>query len=621
MDRPVRPRSCNFAPKAPAPKCMSAQKYRSVSLIVVYALVCITAMVTVKGLWQTNNGTGWNQTIRSDAKGYYGYLQAIFIRHDLGHEPHIGEYTQHTAEGHTLNKYFGGTGIMMAPWFAIGHTLAVNDPGVPQDGTSEYEQKAIAIGAWTYLLLGLLALRALLLGLGVSDGLVAWVLAGLVLGTPLIQYAAIQPGWSHVYSFCLVSAFLLVVHRLAIGGSMLNALAAAALLGLIILVRPVNAVVILAVPIVAGPDTRTLFTRLFAHPWWLAGSVILCMVIMAIQPALWYIQTGNFVEWGYTSEGFYWTRPEIVKVLFGFRRGLFLWTPLMLLVALCTMLLWRTDKQRSAWALAYWAVITYIISSWWIWYYGGGFGSRVYIDHFPVLVLPFALVLQQWSKRLVIAARVLIFLCIGLNLAQLWQYHHDIIHHVGMDRRMYLYSFLRFDADHTNKLGGNYQEAPYHPNGMRPIITESWDLDHPPRFWSGKPSGHPLAFSLQKVINFNAKEEFALTFKAGTDTLPTGTWLFLEVGLQRYEATKEASLPILGVIAVVNDQHKEVFYNSFPINALPGTPGVWEQLEYRIPIPPLHKGDQLNFHFWNHDRKGTALIDDVYMRVSAVNPP
>lgn len=599
---------------------MIAKKSLSVSLLVVCALVCITALVTLKGLWQTDNGTGWKETLRSDAMGYYGYLQAIFIRHDLGHEPHIPQYTQHTADGHTLNKYFCGTGIMMAPWFGIGHTLALTDARVTHDGSSVYEQKAIAIGAWTYLLLGLLALRALLLGSGIHDALVAWILAGLVLGTPLIQYAAIQPGWSHVYTFCLVSAFLLAVHHLALGGSLRNALAAAGLLGLVILVRPVNAVVLLAVPIVAGPNTRALFKRLFAHPWWLAGSVLLCLLVVAVQPALWFAQTGNFVEWGYTNEGFYWTRPEVLKVLFGFRRGLFLWTPLMLLVAICAVLLWRTDKQRSAWAMVYWVVITYIISSWWIWYYGGGFGSRVYIDHFPVLVLPFALVLQQWGKRLILAARVLIFLCIGLNLAQLWQYHHNILHPVGMDRRMYQYTFLRFDADHTNKLGGNYQEAPYHPNGMRTIITESWDMDHPGRFWSGKPSAHPHAYSLRKVVAFNAQEEFALAFRANTDTLPTGAWLFLEVGLQRYEATKEASLPVLGVAEVVNAQHKEVFYSSFPINPLPGKPGVWEQLEYRIPIPPLKKGDQLNFHFWNKDLKGNALIDDVFMRVSAVNP-
>lgn len=250
-----------------------------------------------------------------------------------------------------------------------------------RDG-SVYEQKAIAIGAWTYLLLGLLALRALLLGSGIRDALVAWILAGLVLGTPLIQYAAIQPGWSHVYTFCLVSAFLLSIHHLAMGGSLRNALAAAGLLGLIILVRPVNAVVLLAVPIVQDRTHRALFKRLFAHPWWLAGLRPPVPIGRGRSTALWFAQTGNFVEWGYTNEGFYWTRPEVLKVPAGFRRGLFLWTPLMLLVAICAVLLWRTDKQRSAWAMVYWVVIIYIISSWWIWYYGGGFGSRVYIDHF-----------------------------------------------------------------------------------------------------------------------------------------------------------------------------------------------------------------------------------------------
>lgn len=398
------------------------------------------------------------------------------------------------------------------------------------------------------------------------------------------------------------------------------ALLAAALLGLIILVRPVNAVVLLAIPIVAGNNTRSLFNRLIARPWWLVGSALLCASIVAIQPVLWYLQTGNFVEWGYKGEGFYWTRPEVLKVLIGFRRGLFLWTPLMILVALSSLLLWRSDRSRSAWAMIYWAVITYIISCWWIWYYGGGFASRVYIDHYPVLAVPLVLVMQHWKGRWMIGARIFFFLCIALNLAQLWQFHNGILHHDGMDRRMYQFTFLRFDADHTDKLGGNYQEAPYHPNGMRMIITESCDLDNPCCYWNGKRSRHRLAFSNRNVIAFHRNEEFALSFTAATDTLPTGTWLFLEVGLQRYEGKGEGSLPMRGVVEVNDRNDEQVYYRTFPLNPLPGEHGVWEQLEYRIPVPPLQEGDVLRFYLWNHDRKANALIDDVFMRVMAVNP-
>jgi hypothetical protein len=270
--------------------------------------------------------------------------------------------------------------------------------------------------------------------------------------------------------------------------------------------------------------------------------------------------------------------------------------------------------------MAYWVVCTYIISCWWIWYYGGGFASRVYIDHYPMLVIPMVLVVHQWSLRWWTAARVFIFLCIALNFAQLWQYHNGILHHDDMDRQKYAYTFLRFDAEHTNKLGGYYEEAPYHPNGMRMIITESCDLDNPCRYWTGTFTDHSGAFSGKKVAAFNATVEFNLLFEADTDTLPVGRWLYLEVGLQRYQAVAEASLPLLAVIEVRNDRDEGVHYKPFRMNPLPGTPGKWEQLEYRIPVPPLSKGDRLRLYFWNQDKRANALIDDVFMRVSATNP-
>ncbi len=599
---------------------MTTIPVRSSSLVVVWAMVVITAVISMNGLWHGADGTGWKQTIRSDAKGYYGYLQAFFIRHDLGHEEFVTEYVQYTPTG-TLNKYFCGTSLMMAPWFGIGHALALNDPEHPQDGTSVHEQKAISVGGWVYLFIGLLALRALLLGLGVRDGIVAWTLAGLALGTPLIQYAAMQPGWSHVYSFCVISGFLLAVHRIASSGSRGWTIAAGALLAIIILIRPVNAMVLLAVPIVAGTQTLPMVRGLLQRYWTALGAVLLFAAVIAIQPLLWHVQTGNWTEWGYQGEGFHWDRPEIIKVLFGFRRGLFLWTPIMLMTALGTLLLWRTDRWRSSWSVAYWIFCTYVISSWWIWYYGGGFASRVYIDHYPVLVIPMVLMLQQWTARWWMVARIFIVLCIALNLAQLWQYHNGLLHHECMDREKYAYSFLRFDDAHKDRLGGNYQAPPFNPNGMEMVLEETCGMDDSCTFWSrGNRVQWEGAYTPSTVCLFDRWTEFGLLFQATTDTLPVGRALFLEVGLQRFEARPEGSLHTLGITQIRNAQDSVYFYEPFPINPLPGKVGRWEQLEYRIPVPPLAEGDELSFYFWNKDLRSAFLMDDVFMRVSAVKP-
>ncbi|MBL7955367.1 MAG: hypothetical protein JNJ91_10035 [Flavobacteriales bacterium] len=589
----------------------------SASLFTVFALVLITALTSVFGLWRGTHGEGWKETIRSDARGYYGYLQAVFIRGDLGQEPFNSTYVKYTPSG-TLNKYYCGTSVLMAPWFGIGHAFAVNDPDSPKDGLSAYEQKAIGVGAWVYLLIGLLALRALFRAMGIRDAVIVWTLVALVLGTPLLQYAAMQPGWSHVYTFSAVAAFLLAIHRISTDASPRWMIGAGALLGLIVLIRPVNVLVVLAVPLVAANGLGALLRTILQQRTTLLAALA-CIAVFAVQPALWYVQTGNFYEYGYKGEGFHWTRPEVIKVLIGFRRGLFLWTPLMLLPALAVPLLWLLDRVKSITAALYWASITYVISSWWIWYYGGGFASRVYIDHYPVLVVPMVLVLHQWTGGRWLLVRIFFVGSIALNLAQLWQYHHGFLHPESMDSAKYRYSFLRFDEAHRDKLGGNYQEAPYNPNGMELILEETCGMDDTCGFWSGgKRVQVPWAHSPATVCQYDRATEFGLYFNASTDTLPVGRALYMEIGLQRYEARSEASLPALGVTEVRNAKGVIYFYQPFRMNPVPGKAGVWEQLEYRIPVPPLLRGDRLSFYLWNKDKRAEFFVDDVFMRVSAV---
>ena len=71
------------------------------------------------------------------------------------------------------------------------------------------------MAALAYVFIGLLAFRALLRRSGIGEPVMAVVLLAIGFGTQLVQYASIQPGWSHAYSFCMVSVFLLFTLRLA----------------------------------------------------------------------------------------------------------------------------------------------------------------------------------------------------------------------------------------------------------------------------------------------------------------------------------------------------------------------------------------------------------------------
>lgn len=590
------------------------------SLLVVLAVVALNAVISVRGLWPgTANGIA-DAVVRSDVKGYYGYLQALFIRKDLGHEQAVWEYVRHTPTG-TLNKYYCGTAVMMAPWFLIGHDMALSDPKAPRDGLSDYEMKALSIGAWCYLLIGLLALRALLRRMGFTDGTVAWVLIAIGFGTQLMQYSALQPGWSHVYSFCAVSVFLLAVHRFGTVGSPWWMVAAAALLGLIVIIRPVNGLVLLALPVVLGDQTLPVLKRLFTQPLWLALAVLAGAAVVSIQPALWNAQTGNWYAYGYTGEGFHWDRPEVLKVLFGFRRGLFLWAPVLMLAIVGTAWLVAKDRLRGAAMAIYLAANIYVISAWWIWYYGSGFGSRVFIDHYPVLALPMAFVLQGSRGSWRIPSRSFIALCCALLLFQMWQYSTGIIHPESMDRAKYAYTFLRCNDSYRQALGGNYQGPPFHPKGMSVVLEESCDFEHACAHWGGSAVRHrDNAFSGGNAAVFDGAEEFGLGFEASTDVLPTGRALYLEVGLQRLEERSRDAHHLLGVTDLRHADGSVVFYEPFAFNPMPAKAGVWEQLEFRIPVPPLEPGDRLKFYLWDKDRRSKVMIDDVFMRIHAVNP-
>ena len=364
-----------------------SQITRSTAAIVVVMVL----FLTLAWRWPWTGGT---VMIRSDVKGYWAYLRCLFITHDLGREPYDFEYINLTPEGHTLNKYFAGESVMLLPFFLGAHGYAaITDQKT--DGLSAPYQRSIGIAALVYALVALLCLRALFRGMGIRDGTIAVVILMLGFGTQLTQYVAVQPGWTHVYSFCAMTAFLLTVQRIDRQLSWSRVLQAGLLLGLVILIRPVNGTVLLAIPVVMGKDAWHMAIRVIRRWKYLATGVFGVLLVLLIQPLLWHAQTGRWFEWGYRGEGFYWDDPKIMGVLFGIRRGVFVWTPVLIAAVLSMLLLWRHDRTRSAFTALYWAVNTYVISAWWIWYYGGGFGHRAFIEHYAVFAIPLAIILDR----------------------------------------------------------------------------------------------------------------------------------------------------------------------------------------------------------------------------------
>lgn len=383
---------------------------RNTSALILFAVfLCAYSIVRLDG-----NG-GIQQVIRSDASGYYAYLPALFIFNDpsfsavehaeqTNSESRPGNlYLYLDQDGETYNKYFPGIAVLQAPFFAIGHLFTILS-GTEANGYTYWYKLWFYIGSLCYVLLGLFYFIRLLKRL--YPELVQkfiWLFPLLYVCTPLLHYSMENVGFSHLYSFFLFVLFGNLVMDVLHGTANPRTVVFLALVfGLIVLVRPTNAVIVFCIPVLAGSWVQTKeFFRKVVHPVgpFLLAFFFACAVLF-IQPAIWKWETGSWLVWSYSGEGFNFLSPHLLEVLFSFRIGLFLHHPIFILVLLSAIFLFKVRPFfAAAWGV-YFFVNFWVISSWWCWDYESPFGVRPIVEHLPFLLLPLFANAHHWKKSM-----------------------------------------------------------------------------------------------------------------------------------------------------------------------------------------------------------------------------
>ncbi|MEI6682718.1 MAG: hypothetical protein WCO44_08820 [Bacteroidota bacterium] len=397
----------------------------------------------------------WERVIRSDGKGYYAYLPAVFIYHDLNfgffQEAEVTKSYDRSLfydyrsnhGGRVINKYFIGESLLVAPFFLIAH-LGASITGLPADGYSRIYIVFLTIAALFYLSLGLYCFKKTLRLYGFSSGIIVFTLVALLFGTNLFYYSIGEVAMSHVYSFSMVSVFIYQVRRYFNTLNPVNFIFASIALGLIILIRPVNGLVILSVPFLSGTSHtfRTGFGNLLKGRPCVFLAILCCFTIIAIQLMVYKLQTGDFLVYSYGSEGFDFQHPHVVDFLFSFKKGFFIYTPLCL-IALFGLIPAYPDKFEFYGILLFLLLVVYFLSCWWMWYYGGSFSARVMVEYLPYFGILLA-GLVKWSnhKKGVYLVAGLMTLAIMVNQVQTIQYRYFMIHWSEMDKQKYWDTFL-----------------------------------------------------------------------------------------------------------------------------------------------------------------------------------
>jgi hypothetical protein len=160
---------------------------------------------------------------------------------------------------------------------------------------------------------------------------------------------------------------------------------------------------------------------------------------------MYYHATGQLLVNSYGSLGFNFSEPRIFGVLFSVRRGLFFWSPLLLLGVAGLVKSRGMTRAFALPAALILAVNTYLIASWWDWQFGASYGHRGFVDSLPLLALGVATVFERVAAapRMHLVTATVVSAAVSLSVFQMLQYWNGVMPMSDMTWQQYRAIFLR----------------------------------------------------------------------------------------------------------------------------------------------------------------------------------
>lgn len=376
--------------------------------------------------------------------GYHAYLTQLLVHHDihiysLDFYKHVEE-TYHSTitlyqfvslpNGEFITRYPCGWAILNAPFILVGHLFALM-LGYPVDGFSAPYQIAAFVSSLTYTLMGVFLLRKVLVHF-FSEKQSALLLILVCLGTNFFHLNSATPGLIHIYLFPLYALLILQTIQFRKTHKLKNAIIIGGIIGLMTAARPTEIVAIF-IPLLWGVGSKEalknriqeiLKTEIKLYLW--ATLIGFCFIFP--QLFYWKITTGSWLFYSYQNpgEGLDLLSPHTVPFLFSFRKGWWIYTPIMFFATLGFISLYKKNKNIFWTLFVFFILNLYLISSWTCWWYASSFSSRAMLQSYPIMAILLGYFLfkrRKWKIPLL----VLSILFLVFNLFQTWQYYKGIL--------------------------------------------------------------------------------------------------------------------------------------------------------------------------------------------------
>jgi len=543
----------------------------------------------------SRDNMGATVLIDGDGSGHYAWLPTVFIHHTLDFTKTFENekkrkgldyqgHNYHRVNDILINKFPPGTALLMLPFFLLAMLISLILQ-MPTDGYNLVFQFSVGIAAVFWAWVGLVFLYKLLLTYRINPKTALAATLVSIFGTNLLAYTFLMPAFSHVYSFAIISLLLFYVRSYFLRQDKKSMIIAAVMFGLMLSIRPVNILIVVFLPFLGG-NFAVFFDTIKAKLK--SGSVLYSVLVfaLAISPFIFinYFQTGKLIYFGYQNEGFYWNNPQILNFLFSFRKGWFVYTPIMLLLIPATVHLFKRNKFEFWWFIAFLTVLVYVFSSWWNWFFGDSFGMRPMVDFTVVFVLVIALWIKDIKEGIKSIALTFILLASMLNLVQNYQYAKGIIHPDSMSSDAYFYVFLKTDKNYSGSISGG------------------------PEYYYGKLEDKPFYFEFNDFEN--EYPNWTKLWDAETKQVFTGNKSVRFGNRKIYSPSLNWIIPD-SLFNIQDKQGNTVFYKSANLKQVPDNKiNKWRKMATGFKLPLLNKKHYLiKIYVWNTE-KTDFVIDD-----------
>lgn len=383
-----------------------------------------------------------------DVLGYYLYVPSFTIYDDckdLAWYPEIEKkynlqgsdfYQARKADnGNFVFTYYGGLSLFYLPFFLLGHIIALLSH-FPADGFSYPYQLCIFLSPLFYIIPAIFLLRRFLL-FYYKDLTVAIALTIGLVATNFVQYSTIDGNQTHAYLFVLYILILWYSRKWHLDPQLKTSFLLGLITGFAIFCRPTEAIM-LFIPL--------LWLATSYNKWELVknnkkhiGFVFLGGTLALLPQFLYWHHATD--QWIYDVGSKWYFLSPYFRVLFGWEKGWFIYTPATILFVLGLWFIKDKDFRKSVWTFCF--LNLWIIMAWSDWRYGGSYSCRALVQSYPVFILALAgLVEAAISSRYRYALFILTPILVIVNLFQHYQYNETILHYKGMNKLYYQQVFL-----------------------------------------------------------------------------------------------------------------------------------------------------------------------------------